>query len=342
MRKAVFIVSMAVVLFAAVLPARSDLFYTQSEYNRIYNRKVAAELEIESLRRQFQNEKTNMESKIRDLQGVIEGLNQQLEVLKNQMSEQRDAAAKRIEDLEKRTDILKKRGSDREKELIEANRNLQKECEEGRSELQKKLDREREEHLLAMKKQREDCQTSINDLHGTIANLNGQLSELKDLNTKQRGELGRMKSQADELAEQLKEEIQKGEIRLRKYHDKLIINLDDRICYDSGSAELKRDILPALNKIIKIIEKYAENRIVVEGHTDNVPIASSRFRNNWQLSTERALSVLAYILKNNRLDPRRFSAAGYGEFNPIVQNNTPENRALNRRVDIVVLPKVKE
>jgi len=129
---------------------------------------------------------------------------------------------------------------------------------------------------------------------------------------------------------------------LRKYHDRLIINLDDKICYDSGSAELKKEILPALNKIMKIIEKYSENRIIIEGHTDDVPIASKRFRNNWQLSTERALSVLAYILKSQQLDPHRFSAAGYGEFNPIVQNNTPENRALNRRVDIVVLPKVKD
>jgi len=67
---------------------------------------------------------------------------------------------------------------------------------------------------------------------------------------------------------------------------------------------------------------------------------SKRFRDNWQLSTERALAVLDYLLQDKNLNPLRFSAAGYGEYRPLVPNDTPENRALNRRVDIVVIPAV--
>jgi chemotaxis protein MotB len=80
---------------------------------------------------------------------------------------------------------------------------------------------------------------------------------------------------------------------------------------------------------------------MIEGHTDNIPIRTKRFRDNWQLSTERALSVLDFLLKNKGLNASRFGAAGYGEFNPIVPNDTPDNRSLNRRVDIVLIPRVE-
>ena len=105
---------------------------------------------------------------------------------------------------------------------------------------------------------------------------------------------------------------------------------------------MKKEILHALDKIASILSSYPENTIMVEGHTDNVPIATKRFRDNWQLSTERALSVLSYLLRNKKLDPVRFAAAGYGEYKPIVSNDTPENKALNRRVDIVVMPRLSQ
>jgi len=149
-----------------------------------------------------------------------------------------------------------------------------------------------------------------------------------------------MKMQADELEKQLADEIRKGEIRLKRFHDKLVINIDDRISFDSGSAELKKEILPALGKITRILGDFPEYNIVVEGHTDNVPIRTRQFRDNWQLSTERALAVLNYVLNQDRkLNQARFSAAGYAEFNPIVSNDSAANRALNRRVDIVVIPR---
>ena len=96
-----------------------------------------------------------------------------------------------------------------------------------------------------------------------------------------------------------------------------------------------------LDKIKKILSDYPEYQIVVEGHTDNIPIKTQKFRSNWQLSTERALSVLDYLLSKTKIDPRRFSAAGFAEHSPIMPNDTAENRSLNRRVDIVVIPRVK-
>jgi chemotaxis protein MotB len=83
--------------------------------------------------------------------------------------------------------------------------------------------------------------------------------------------------------------------------------------------------------------KDAPNPIRIEGHTDDVPIRTARYGSNWELSTARASAVVAYLIQEVGIEPRRLSAAGYGEFHPRVANDTQENRARNRRIDIVVL-----
>jgi chemotaxis protein MotB len=208
--------------------------------------------------------------------------------------------------------------------------------------LKSSFEAERQKLLDEIEKLKSDYEKKLAALHREIANLNNELSDLKELTEKQKKELSRMENQAQELEKQLTDEIKKGEIRLKKFHDRLIINIDDRISFDSGQSELKKNFLPTLEKISKILAQYPEYYIIIEGHTDNIPIKTARFRNNWQLSTERALAVLDYLLKNTELDPRRFSAAGYGEYRPVVSNDTKENRALNRRVDIVVIPIVQK
>jgi len=342
MKRLIYIPAICIICLMVSAPSKADLFYSQSQYNKVLNEKVAVELQMNSLKRQAKNDKTNLESSIRDMQEQINGLKYDFDILKKGMQEKLDASAKRVQELENQTNILKKSGSDRERELIDEMKKQQANHDKELQEFQKKLNKEREENALALKKQREQCISNINDLGKTIDNLNDQLSDLKEMNKKQRQSLDRMKSQTEDMENLLKEEIAKGEIRLRKYHNKLIINIDDKISFDSGSSELKKEILPALNKIMNILEKYAEYRIVIEGDTDNVPIRTAKFRDNWQLSTERALAVLSYMLKTKQLDPQRFSAAGYGEYNPIVPNDTAANRALNRRVDIVVSPQAKE
>lgn len=144
--------------------------------------------------------------------------------------------------------------------------------------------------------------------------------------------------QADQLEKQLKEEIERGEITLKRHKTKTIINIDNSICFDSGSAVLKKDIKKTLSKISKTLSNFPENNIQVEGHTDDVPIRSRQFPSNWELSSARALAVLRLLLENSDIEPERFSAAGYGEYHPNVPNDSSENRRLNRRVDIVIVP----
>ena len=126
------------------------------------------------------------------------------------------------------------------------------------------------------------------------------------------------------------------EIKIREEERGIVLQVDESILFDSGKAEIKSESINVLDTIAKIIQE-TDNEIVAEGNTDNVPINSSAYRSNWELSTERALSIVRYLIENKNINPNRISLKGYGEFNPIVPNDTPENKAKNRRVDILVV-----
>ncbi|MCE5249609.1 flagellar motor protein MotB [bacterium] len=114
------------------------------------------------------------------------------------------------------------------------------------------------------------------------------------------------------------------------------VTIGDPALFDTGKTEIKPGILPVLNKIVEVVSS-GEEVIRVEGHTDNVPIKTSQFRNNWELSIGRALSVISYIQsQQENLDPSRLRPVGCGEFHPVAANDTPEGRALNRRVEIFI------
>lgn len=105
--------------------------------------------------------------------------------------------------------------------------------------------------------------------------------------------------------------------------------------FDSGSAEIKPEFLPILDKIAEELLQIP-NEIRIEGHTDNRPINTPRYPSNWELSTARAASVARYLIRKG-IDPKRISIVGYGELKPLTSNDTPEGRARNRRVEILVL-----
>ncbi len=321
--------------------ARAKILYTQNEYKNLFNEKVSVELELKVLQNQYSNEKSHLQKKIAELENQIENLNKKIENMEAQSAKDRELCDKRAAELQGTIDILRQKSSNREQDLIAESNKMQARYEEELKKLRQELADEKQRRLDELDKVNKTYSEIIAKLRDNIANLENELSNLKKLTQSQKEELERMSEQANELEKQLAEEIKLGQIRLKKFHNKLIINIDDRISFDSGSSDLKKEILPALDKITDILVKYPENTIMVEGHTDNIPIKTKKFRDNWQLSTERALSVLDYILRSKNLNKSRFGAAGYAEFNPIVPNDTPENRSLNRRVDIVLIPRIE-
>lgn len=138
-----------------------------------------------------------------------------------------------------------------------------------------------------------------------------------------------------ELQRLIKEENLTDQIYLELNDIGILIRIESPVLFDLGDASIKPQAYPLLNKVLDMFKDW-DNNIRIEGHTDDLPIHTSRFPSNWELSTARALSVLQYFVKSGQVDPKRLSAAGYGEYHPLLPNTTEENRAKNRRVEIYV------
>jgi chemotaxis protein MotB len=139
-----------------------------------------------------------------------------------------------------------------------------------------------------------------------------------------------------ELEKTLGLEIANHEISLRREPDGLVISLREAGFFESGSGQMKQSAQSAFDRIASLLQKR-KCRLRIEGHTDNVPIHNAQFASNWELSTTRATEVVRLLIVKNGFDPDHLSAAGYAQYRPIATNSTPEGRATNRRVDIVIL-----
>ncbi|HAH31484.1 MAG TPA: hypothetical protein DCL44_04115 [Elusimicrobia bacterium] len=151
------------------------------------------------------------------------------------------------------------------------------------------------------------------------------------------------KFQEKDAAETLKAELQKtglkdmAEVQMT---DKVIrINIAAPILFSSGRAKLEPNALQVLDVMGKLLEKLKQNDILIEGHTDNVPVKSGDYTTNWALSAARANSVVDYLADNFGIPQEKLVSAAYGEYRPVAPNNTPGGRAKNRRIEIVVARK---
>ncbi|ANH80241.1 hypothetical protein A8C56_03910 [Niabella ginsenosidivorans] len=120
------------------------------------------------------------------------------------------------------------------------------------------------------------------------------------------------------------------------------ISLSDNMLYKSGSYEISEKAGETLSKIAKIIMDYKDYEVLVEGNTDNVPINRPNIRNNWDLSSLRASSVVQALQNTYGVDPKRLTVGGRGEYNPVADNNTDEGRTRNRRTEIIITPKLDQ
>jgi chemotaxis protein MotB len=138
------------------------------------------------------------------------------------------------------------------------------------------------------------------------------------------------------LAHELEDAVRQQRLEIAIDGRGLVLSLPEEATFPVGTA----DVTPAARELItRLADKVAPlpNLIRVEGHTDDVPIRTPRFASNWELSTARASAVVALLIGSVGIDPARLSAAGYGEFHPRVPNSSAENRARNRRIDLVVM-----
>lgn len=153
-------------------------------------------------------------------------------------------------------------------------------------------------------------------------------------------------AESEELAEKVSEAIAEAgmeDLMELDYTSSYVeISLNGALLFESGSAKLSEEAEPVLSQVGVILERYSESNILIEGHTDSVPIKSAQFPSNNELSDARALAVFYFLVDNTNLDPATITHAGRGEYCPIADNSTPEGRALNRRVEIKIFNSLSE
>lgn len=185
------------------------------------------------------------------------------------------------------------------------------------------------------------------DLEAENANLKNRIAwlqkekvkEVQNVSEEKNKEVSELERAKKELEESLKKEIGDYKAKLQMTERGLVITFVSEIFFDSGKDKVKEDGKLTLSKVAEVLNKDVPNsQVAIEGHTDNDPIKHSGWKSNWELSSSRALAVLHYLIDQCSANPQMLSANGYGEYHPVVTNDTPENKRKNRRVEIVILP----
>ena len=143
------------------------------------------------------------------------------------------------------------------------------------------------------------------------------------------------------LVERFQSMIDAGQLKVIVRNGRMLISMPDNVLFDSGKTEIKSGGLTALGKVAEVLVTIPDRNFVVAGHTDDVPIHTPRFPSNWELSTARAVEVVNFLVAHG-MKPQALAAAGYGEFDPAEANDSPDHRALNRRIEIVLQPNLAE
>ena len=195
-----------------------------------------------------------------------------------------------------------------------------------------------QQQIAAMREQLADMQQTNDRLLVTIEDLNHALEKEK---IAREARLAKVKNTYDQLVDALEEEIERGELTISNLEGRLSVNLPNKILFDSGKIAIKKGGRKVLKSLGDVLNKFPDKALQIEGHTDNVQISSrliEHFPSNWELSTARATSVVHFLQDKVGLAGERMIAAGHSEYRPVADNEKPEGRARNRRIQILLVP----
>ena len=210
--------------------------------------------------------------------------------------------------------------------------------------LQDQLNAERS-HVQSLQASLDKCLTGSNQGSTNISKL------VDEINSSNRyiQELVASKNKSDSLNMVLTNNLtrslsneEKQDVDVQVLKGVVYISLSDNMLYKSGSYEISDKAGETLSKIAKIISDYKDFEVLIEGNTDNVPITKPNIRNNWDLSALRAASVVMALQNTYGVDPKRLTAGGRGEYNPIASNDTDAGKTANRRTQIIITPKLDQ
>jgi chemotaxis protein MotB len=198
--------------------------------------------------------------------------------------------------------------------------------------------RDLQSQRTALEGQRNSLQQQKTSLEHDQAQLRAQNAELDKQRTQLLSTSKQSQAQYDALLADLNQEVQKGQLQVRRYKDMLTVDVAEQLFFDSGRATLKETGKEVLKKVADAIKSYEDKAIRVVGHTDNVPIATKVFPSNWELSAARATTVVRF-LQDSGIAPDRMVATGRAEYAPVAPNDNAEGRQKNRRIEITLIDK---
>ena len=206
--------------------------------------------------------------------------------------------------------------------------------------------------LTYTEESREKCIDSLADCQGRIKEEKKRFSlKLEDMETDlqerestiaaQTAVIRQLHSTKEKIESSLREQIESQEVKIEEIEGKLKVTLVDKILFDTGKVEVSEKGKEVLLELADSLRENKNQNIIVEGHTDDVPIGLmllDRYPTNWELSAARAIGVVRILQEKGWLQPERLSAAGYSYYRPVASNDTPEGRRQNRRIEITLVP----
>ena len=222
------------------------------------------------------------------------------------------------------------------------------------AETQTALDREKAAHkadvdsrdarVMVLTKKLESLGQDVSRLETERGTLGGELESAK----KRMDELRKAQAQAEARAAQFRKLVTQfktltdaGKLQVEIRENRMIVRLGDKILFDPGKTDLKPEGKDALTQVTGVLKSLPNRNFQIAGHTDNIPIKSAKFRSNWDLSTARAVEVLNFMVAAG-MEAKRVSAAGYADQSPVAGNDSPENKAKNRRNEITLVPNLDD
>lgn len=251
--------------------------------------------------------------------------------------------------------------SSRDNQIADLNQQI-KVLGTGKGDLSNKLDNIQQQ-ITDLRQENRDLTQEKADLHSQLGELmNASLSQKQQQDAALRAkiaELERKEKMIDELQATVRSQetsmrniLNKVENAIQSYNSddlsvemrngKVYIALSNALLFESGSAKIDKDGKEALGLVASVLEKNPDINIVVEGHTDNVPFNGGALKDNWDLSVVRATSVVRILTKDYGLSPNQVTPSGKGEFAPKAENDSKDGRAINRRIEIIIEPRLDE
>jgi chemotaxis protein MotB len=202
-----------------------------------------------------------------------------------------------------------------------------------------KLESDKNQEITGLQKEKSTLAEQTAALEKEKSLLQGQIAALEQEKTALQTSSQQNQAQYDALVKKLSAEVEQGQLQVRQYKNMLSVDVAEKIFFDSGRAVLKESGKEVLGKVGEALKSYNDKVIRVVGYTDNVPIAKSMqrvFPTNWELSVARATNVVRF-LQEAGVPPERMVASGRGEYSPVAENDTPEGRQKNRRIEIMLI-----